>query len=94
LQAQTIIAAELFTLVTEEMMLPRPPFQELVQEREESWSGMSIPFAYVKSHNPPGRSDTHQQQRLARIAQHRGKLLRGKKGLRLPTQRRAVATVS
>ena len=85
LQAQTVIAARLLTLVTEGMLLPRPLIHEVAQEREESWRGVGIPFAYVKSHNPPGRSDTHQYQ---------GALLRGQKGLRLPAHRRPVATAS
>jgi hypothetical protein len=93
LQAQTVIAAKLLTLVTEQMLLPRPPFQKLDQEREESWRGMGIPFAYVKSHNPLGRSDVHQQL-LAKVVQHQGEFLRREKGLHLPTHRRPVATAS
>jgi hypothetical protein len=56
LQAQTVMAAEVLGLVAEEMLQPHPPLQELVQERDGSWRGMGIPLAYVKSHNPPGRS--------------------------------------
>lgn len=77
LQAQTVIAAELLRLVTQEVLVSRAPYlvsrapyEVLNQERDKHWRGMSVPFAYVKSHNPPGHSDVHLQQMLDTVAQH------------------------
>lgn len=71
LQALTVIASELLRLVTAEILLPPPALQGLAQEREESWHGMGVPFAFVKSHNPPGRNDAQQQRLLERMTQLR-----------------------
>ncbi|MEX1021299.1 MAG: hypothetical protein WDZ49_16680 [Litorilinea sp.] len=75
LQAQTVIAAELLTLVAEEMLRLHPSLQNLTQARDERLRGMGIPLAYVKSHNPPGHSDTDLQQLWETVAQHQGDLL-------------------
>jgi hypothetical protein len=56
LQAQTVIAAELLRLVTETMLLPRPVHHDAQQAQAGDWRGVGVPFAYVQSLNPPGRS--------------------------------------
>jgi hypothetical protein len=49
LQAQTVIASELLHLITEAMVQPVPAIQEERRENGETWRGVGIPLAYVRS---------------------------------------------